>query len=277
MDELFDIYKLTAEDALKIAGKPNEPHVHEFEELIVGVEGQLEHFIDFSSNLYEAPYVSFIAKSKMHKVKPIPVDGKCSIWVIRFNTEFIPETSFMLYSLYHDYANVKLNRDDSFKRIVTLCEMIHGEMQQVNPSLTIVRDLLKAIFSMIEAERDKITDESQANSNTQNTTFKNFLLILEENFRRSDVGVEFYAEKLFMSARNLNLICQNVMNKSVSEIIEARRLTEGMNLLTYTDKTVSEIGFELGYNEKSCFTSVFKKKNGQTPTAFRKQMRQLAG
>jgi AraC family transcriptional regulator, transcriptional activator of pobA len=99
-------------------------------------------------------------------------------------------------------------------------------------------------------------------------------MVLEENFRRPE-GVDFYAEKLFMSARNLNLICRNILQKSVSEIIETRKLTEAKNLLMHTGKTVSEIGFELGYNEKAYFTNVFKKKTGQTPTEFRQEMKKL--
>ena len=78
-----------------------------------------------------------------------------------------------------------------------------------------------------------------------------------------------------MSARNLNLVCQHILQKSVSEIIETRKLIEAKNLLTTTDMTVAEIGFELGYQEKAYFTNVFKKKSGQTPTEFREEMRRL--
>lgn len=274
MDELFNMYMLDEEGAAKIADKPNEPHVHEFEELIVGVEGDLEHLIDFKSDIYKAPYVSFISKGKMHRVKPALRNGKCKIWVLRFSSDFIPGTAFRLYSQYHDVANIEMDNDDYFKRIVFLCEMMDAEMKQVNPSLNVVRDLLKALFTMVEVEREKYI-EGPANFSSQNTTFKNFLTILEENFRRSDIGVEFYAEKLFMSSRNLNLVCQNIINMSVSELIETRRITEGKNLLTYTDMNISEIGYEIGYNEKSCFTNVFKKKNGVTPSAFRIKMKSL--
>ncbi len=65
------------------------------------------------------------------------------------------------------------------------------------------------------------------------------------------MGVDFYAEKLFMTSRSLNLICQKVTNQSVSEIIETRKIIEAKNLLAGTGKSISEIGFELGYNEKS--------------------------
>jgi AraC-like DNA-binding protein len=127
---------------------------------------------------------------------------------------------------------------------------------------------------MIESERKKSDPDESSINKTQNITFKNFLKILEENFRRPE-GVEYYAEKLFMTVRNLNLICQNILHQSVSEIIETRKLIEAKNLLINSEKTISEIGFELGYNEKAYFTTVFKKKAGQTPTEFREEMRKL--
>lgn len=273
MKQLFEIYKVTPDQAAKISAMPNDPHVHDFEELLIGIEGELEHLIDFESKVYKAPYVSFVAKGKVHRLRPLPVDGKCSIWVIKFQTDFIPDTSFGLYSLYHANSNVELQNDDYFRRIVMLCEMMQSEAAMDEPSVNVIRDLLKATFTMIEAERQKYSETLKLN--TQNTTFKNFLAILEENFRRPEAGVEFYAEKLFMSSRNLNLITQNVMKMSVSELIETRRMTEGKNLLSSTDKSISEIGFELGYNEKSCFTTVFRKKNGMTPSMFRQKMKAL--
>ena len=78
-----------------------------------------------------------------------------------------------------------------------------------------------------------------------------------------------------MSSRNLNKICQNILQLSVLEIIETRKLIEAKNLLINTELTISEIGYEIGYNEKSYFTNVFKKKSGQTPTDFRAEMRKL--
>lgn len=196
------------------------------------------------------------------------------MWVIRFKSEFISETTFQLYSFFHDHANFAIQKGHCFDRLVTVCNLIDAEMKQENPDLAVVRHLLVVLFTMIEAERKKAEHAEDSFSSSQNTTFKNLLKFLEENYHRPE-GVEFYAEKLFMSARNLNNICQQIMQMSVSEIIETRKLIEAKNLLMSTDKTVSEIGFELGYNEKSYFTNVFKKKSGQTPTEFREEMRKL--
>ena len=274
MNELFKIFRVDTAEATKISASPDEPHQHSFEELIIAMEGQLDHFIDFKNTTMDAPLVSFVTKSKVHRAIPKVKDGKCDMWVMRFKSEFIPETTFKLYASYHDNATLQLSDGTCFKRLVTICEIIDEAMRQPEVDLGMVRHLLSALFLMIRSERNRALPAPNGASSTQNTTLSNFLKILEENFRRPD-GADFYAEKLFMSARNLNLICKSILNQTVSELIENRKLIEAKNQLTQTDKNISEIGFELGYNEKSYFTNVFKKRTGQTPTEFRDEMKNL--
>lgn len=274
MDQLFKIFKVDEAEAAKISASPDAPHHHNFEELIIGMEGQLEHFIDFKTTTLDAPLVSFVTKGKVHRVIPKLKNGKCNMWVLRFKSEFIPEITFQLYTTYHDHATLKLQSGKCFNRLVLLCEIIHEEMQQENPDLSVIKHLLSALFIMIESEKNKLSPKENELSISQNSTLQSFLKILEENYHRP-VGVDFYAEKLFMSARNLNLICKQILQQTVTEIIETRKLIEAKNQLTHSDKNISEIGFDLGFNEKAYFTNVFKKRTGQTPSEFRKEMKQL--
>jgi AraC family transcriptional regulator, transcriptional activator of pobA len=274
MEQLFNISRLGIKEAERLSTKDNEPHVHDYEELLVGMDGEIGHFIDFQSKKLSAPFISFVAQGKPHLVKPGIKDDRFDIWMLMFKSEFIPETTFQLYSYYHDHASIQMQPGQSFNRMVVLCEMMFYEIQQTIPDYAVIRHLLNALFTMIESERKKLEPDKTTLQKTQNITFKNFLKILEENFRRPE-GVDFYSGKLFMTTRNLNLICRNILQKSVSEIIETRKLIEAKNLLMHTGKTISEIGFELGYNEKTYFTNVFKKKTGQTPTEFREEMNKL--
>lgn len=274
MDHLFRMFHVDADEAKRIAATPDDPHQHDFEELIIGVEGQLDHFIDFRTATIDAPFVSFVTKGKVHRVKPGLKDGRCDMWVLRFRSEFIPETIFQLYAFFHANADIALPDAFCFKRLLTVCELISGEMEQPEPDLAVVRQLLGALFTLIRSEHRRQHPEVEAPSATQNETFRNFLQVLEENYRQPH-DVEFYASQLFMSARNLNLITQHILQQSVSRIIETRKLIEAKNLLISTDKPVSEIGFDLGYQEKAYFTRVFKKNTGQTPTEFREEMRKL--
>lgn len=274
MGPLFRLFRVDAAEAERIAQEPDEPHQHDFEELIIGLEGQLEHFIDFRTTTIAAPFVSFVTKGKVHRVRPQVKDGRCDMWVLRFRSEFIPETTFQLYAFFHANADIALPDAFCFERLITVCGLINGEMERPEPDLAVVRQLLSALFTLIRSEHRRQHPEADAPDSTQNETFRNFLRILEENFRQPH-DVEFYASQLFMSPRNLNLITQHILQQSVSRIIETRKLIEAKNLLVATDKPVSEIGFELGYNEKAYFTRVFKKNTGQTPTEFREEMRKL--
>lgn len=271
MEKLFRIYKVTEEKVGKPNPDPDEPHIHEYEELIIGCEGELVHLIDFRTEKYPAPFISFVTKGKAHQLKPNPVNGKFDAWVIEFLSEFIQETTFQLYSNFHGQANLGLQKGERFENMIRLCEMMDKEINLPVVDLSVVRLILSTLFAMIESERKKSDHAEDIFSGSQNLTFRNFLKLLEENFKKPE-GVEFYAARLFMSARNLNLICNNVLHKSVSDIVETRKLTEAKNLLISTGKRVSEIGFELGFSEKTYFTTVFKKKTGLTPTEFRQEM-----
>lgn len=271
MEKLFKIYKLEQSEINKILELPDNPHKHDFEELIIGVKGKLEHFIDYNSKIIQAPFVSFVTKGKIHRVIPGTHNDECIIWVIRFKTELIAEAIFQLYSNYHDHANVELEEGDCFRRMVSVCELMEDEYLHEIPNYSNIKQLLTVLFTMVEVERKK-KGKSTDYFKTQNVVFKNFLSLLEENYQRPE-GVEFYAEKLFMTSRNLNLICHNNLEQSVSEIIQTRKLIEAKNLLITTNKTIAEIGYEIGYNEKSYFSNVFKKKTGQTPSKFREYIK----
>ena len=51
MDRLIKIFEVFTDEAEQIAVEPDEPHHHDFEELLIGTEGVLDHFIDFNSQL----------------------------------------------------------------------------------------------------------------------------------------------------------------------------------------------------------------------------------
>jgi AraC family transcriptional activator of pobA len=235
-------------------------------------QGQIDHFIDFRSEKIDAPYVSFITAGKVHRLKPLAKDGRCNIWVLRFKSDFIAETVFQLYSSFHDNANVCMKLNGCFTRLDTLCSMINNEYSRADADGAVIKQLLIALICIIESDKRKDSPSTVDNMTVQNKTFRSFLQVLEQHYREPR-GVEFYADKLFMTSRNLNLICQRVMHQSVSEIVETRKLLEAKNLLITTDKTVAEIGFVLGFNEKTYFTHVFKKKAGISPSEFRKEMR----
>jgi len=265
MDRPFHIFEITKELVTTIQAKAEGPHYHDFEELIIVTEGSLEHYIDFQVEVIKAPSVSYVSMGKMNRV--VERDDLRG-WVINYKNEFIPDSKLNFYSSFFTTTNIPLAQNGCERRLLSLCEIINAEYSQEVPDFQTIRHLTTALISMIESERKRIIPIEKSVKASQIDTFNNFLKILEQNFRR-DEGISFYADKMNMSERNLNIICKNNFQKSVSEIIETRKLIEAKNLLIHTDKSVSEIGYELGYNEKSYFTRVFHNKLSVTPTEFR--------
>ncbi len=267
----FSIDKISKELVDSIRMNPSEPHRHDHEELIIVTHGNPTHHIDFTAEVIEPPVIVYISHGKVHSFIP---DEHTRGWLIRYSSEFIPSSGFNFYSGFLDVIRCRLDVDFCTTTMNDLCEIILRESQQVTVDFPMIRHLLNAILSKLEAASKKQYLNSSAFRNSQMITFNNFLKILEYNYKRP-AGVEFYADKLNMSARNLNLISRSVFGKSITEIIETRKLIEARQLLLNSEKTVSEIGFELGYNEKSYFSRVFHKKTGTTPTGFRKQIHSI--
>jgi AraC family transcriptional regulator, transcriptional activator of pobA len=271
MEKLFHIFELTRELAEDLASKPMDVHFHDFEELIIITQGSLDHFIDFREEVVNAPFACYVSMGKVHRLSP---HADLRGWVINYKTEFIPDSKLNFYSNFFSTTNISLADGACINQFKTICEIIYTEYTNEFADHGTIRHLVNSLISMLESERKRnIPVENYAKA-SQIETFNTFLKILEDNFRR-DEGVSFYANKMNMSERNLNLICKNNFQKSVSEIIETRKLIEAKRMLLYTEKSVSEIGYSLGYNEKSYFTRVFHSRMSVTPTRFREMTQSM--
>lgn len=271
VQKLFRIIEINREVAEDLASKEYENHFHDFEELIIIYEGSLTHYIDFSVEVLTAPFACYISMGKMHRIMP---EKNLRGWVINYKTEFIPDSKLSFYSNFFTFTNIPLKPGQCLDRFTRLCQVIYSEYKQEMIDHNTIRHLVNGLISMIDSEQKRNIPVELDIKAAQITAFNNFLRILEDNYYRNE-GVSFYADKMNMSERNLNIICKNNFRKSVSEIIETRKLIEAKRMLLYTDKSVSEIGYELGYNEKSYFTRVFHNRMDITPTRFREMSRSI--
>ncbi len=60
------------------------------------------------------------------------------------------------------------------------------------------------------------------------------------------------------------------MGISIKQYINQLRIEDAKNMLLYSELTVTEIAFSVGFSDSNYFTGIFKKQTGFTPSAFRK-------
>lgn len=86
---------------------------------------------------------------------------------------------------------------------------------------------------------------------------------------RDGWGVADYAAGLKVTPARLRAACIAVTGRSSIEVLQERLLTEAKRLLTYTDFTVSEVAYDLGFEDAAYFSRFFAQRAGVAPARFR--------
>jgi AraC-like DNA-binding protein len=83
-------------------------------------------------------------------------------------------------------------------------------------------------------------------------------------------NIEFYAGALKITPNHLNKSVKSVTGKTAIALLNEMRLTEAKSRLKYTDLSISEIAYQLGFEDQSYFSRFFKKATGHSPVKFRR-------
>lgn len=86
---------------------------------------------------------------------------------------------------------------------------------------------------------------------------------------RTGRGVEAYAAELGVSAWRLREACLRIAGFPPARLIQDRVILEARRALLYSNITVAELAYGLGFDDAAYFTRFFTKQVGQSPRAFR--------
>ncbi|WP_299095932.1 helix-turn-helix domain-containing protein [uncultured Winogradskyella sp.] len=141
---------------------------------------------------------------------------------------------------------------------------IQAEMLRMLMGRFIIKStrLLKAKEGIIETQKSSKVDLLRA-----------FNVLVEQHFK-NEHSVSFYAEKLFKSPKTLSNNFAK-LNRSPLQIIHQRIVLEAKRLLTYTDKSAKEIAYDIGFDDASHLSRLFKKYTSQSPSEFKKSLSTL--
>lgn len=102
----------------------------------------------------------------------------------------------------------------------------------------------------------------------QEELFKRFILLVQKHCT-TQRDVTFYATELFITARYLSTVIQNVSGTTAKNIIDKHVILEIKALLKSTDLSIQEIAHKLCFPDQSFFGRYFKKHTGISPLKFR--------
>jgi AraC family transcriptional regulator, transcriptional activator of pobA len=93
-----------------------------------------------------------------------------------------------------------------------------------------------------------------------------------ESHLRMELSIAQYAKALSVTPARLRAACLEVTGKPPARVLEERLLLEAKRNLTYTNMTVAETAYYLGFSDPAYFSRFFSKHAGESPAAFRKRI-----
>lgn len=82
-------------------------------------------------------------------------------------------------------------------------------------------------------------------------------------------SVHYFSDALNMSANYLSDMLRSLTGQSTQQHIQDKLIEKAKQMLTSTNRTVSEIAYELGFEYPQSFSKLFKNKTNLTPLEFR--------
>lgn len=154
------------------------------------------------------------------------------------------------------------------KRTQAILEMIDELLgSHLNHRGEAILSLLNTFFVYCDGQCNIKSVITNSNSKT-NIVYK-FKGLVDKNVTENH-DVSYYANLLNITPKYLNECVQEALSVSSKDIIIEQLLMRSRRELKFSNKSVKEISFSLGFSSPEYFSSFFKNHSGSTPSALRK-------
>src|SRR6218665_141824 len=191
----------------------------------------------------------------------------------RFLNDNVPDQSWSINAILHsrNYPVKYMSKQDQgkiydnfnwlYERSLNERHLFYNEV--LNHQMQIFILEMWNIFSQ-EYDRRKHTLQT-------GTLYEQFMLLIQEHCMQ-EREVQFYSDKLNITAKYLNQISKNNSGITASQWIQQYTKERIIILLQNKFLNISEIGDEMNFRSRSFFTSYVKKLLGMTPKEYRERL-----
>lgn len=99
--------------------------------------------------------------------------------------------------------------------------------------------------------------------------FEEILAFIGLNYNNPELSLSETEKELGISGKNISILIKAKLGLSFKEYLNNLRLAEVKRLLKETNRPISEIAYEVGYNNVTHFNRVFRKYNDMSPKDYR--------
>ncbi len=248
-----------------------DAHRHDYYHIMLVESGHGENIIDFKTYDVKPNALFFISPGQVHS---IAIDQNAKGYVLSFNSNFFLLNDniqkLLDFPFFHSISNspaIYLPKEN--QKIKHICDDIYTEFNSNEKgNVKMIRALLEIL--LIQSSRFH-THSTQSDIPVYSTHQLRTLEALIDKHFKEYKHLNDYADLMHISSKHLNSLCKKGINKTVTNLIHERTMLESKRLLLFTNNTISEIAFELGFSDKSYFMRFFKKHTNSTADTYRNQ------
>lgn len=245
---------------------PQEPypeHSHSFEEIVIVNEGFGTHVLnDVPMNLSKN-YVCFVKREDRHLFDQV---DDLYLSNILFEKDKMPLSSELkkFMPLDSDKNNGWFINEESAEKVNQLisCLDIESHSDSLQSRIT-----AQAIFQLIIVElwRGRINDVSLLSNND-----KVFMALSQIQQQYAQINeLEPVADMVKLSSRQLTKYIKKMTGMNFNQYLHYTRASKALESIIYTEKSITDIAFEVGYKDSNYFSTKFKRFTKKTPSQYR--------
>lgn len=251
-----------------------KPHKHDFYLTVLFTDGKGVHEVDFNSYPIQKGALFLMSPGQTHHWEFTEVaKGFIFFHSKEFYNLSFPNKNIDDYPFFYTSYNLPfllLNE----KELACFSNYFKSILEEFTLSKLMWHQKLALLVDMlyIETTRLYIKNEQNEIHKAEKTVawFRKLEALIDQRFLTLKKASD-YANELNISAKHLNKIVVGTVGQTTTDLIHQRVLLEAKRLLTHGELTVQEIAFELGYDDASYFSRLFKNKCGVSPSVFAKK------
>ena len=249
------------------------PHRHDYHELLWTREGEGLHLVDGEPHPVVPGTLLLIGRGRVHVLER--AQGFTGA-VVRFGDELLHDgagTSWLLEGRGPRTVHVPPSAAPALDALVrALGDEARRPPDARSPALQ--RHLLSVLLLWAERWWDDARTERRDPDGAAERLHRRFVALLERDFARHHDAAH-YAEALRVPAAALAHALAQATGRTTKELVTDRVMTEAARLLRFTDLSVGEIAFRIGFRDQLYFSRAFKRHHGEPPVRWRERARGL--
>ncbi|OJJ18464.1 hypothetical protein BKI52_22885 [marine bacterium AO1-C] len=214
------------------------------------------------------PYICFVAPNQLQSYKIVGEDKDADGYIIFFS-KMIYQSLVKMGAINHffkrEFESYYQLTNEEYKELEFWHQLAYKEFKTQPAHLQMVLcNLLAIIFAKAKTI---LTPTKSAIASRPHEITDLFLHLIEEHYTRKNV--QFYADEMALTPKQLNAITKQVLGKTALRVIQEATIEKAQAFILQSTETFSEIAYRLGFDELSNFSRLFKRITGHSPNVFR--------